>query len=307
MEPQQNLLQQLFGIEGELLHVIVPVSILDHIVQVGENGERCRLHCFEVRVIRQTPVCIQPLQHQFDGVDMPVGKILIGLKEVFQKRDVLGESCLLTESCRGILIAVAIQIPEFRLQRIDAVLTAHQIHKATTQPITQVDKLMLRIQTDHRLSRLQNVAGQQFQQIAFALTTVAQNKDAGCGFVIGSLIQIDNDVGAIAVFPDIESMGIGFAAVVEREQIGNGTDRQDSFELGAEDITSRRICGKKALPLLQQDAVCSHLCAGQFCNHFITQSAQAIGILCGQFNEHGAMYQRLVIAGVVGNHGDHVL
>ena len=85
VHPQQHLLQKFTGIQRIFFSVIVLICFLDHIVQVGHNGIVGGLQSCEVGIIIQAPPVIEPLQHQFDGVDVTVGEVLVGLEEVFQE------------------------------------------------------------------------------------------------------------------------------------------------------------------------------------------------------------------------------
>ena len=152
---------------------------------------------------------------------------------------------------------------------------------------------MLRIETNRGLSAFQNVAQQEFQQIAFALPAIAQNEDAGGGFVLGAAVQVHNDVGAVAVPADIETVRVIFAGVVEGEQICHTGGGEDPFEQGVEDIAACRIGREKAIPLAQETAVGVELGTGEFRQNIVPQGAQTVRVLCGEFNEDGAVDQRL--------------
>src|SRR5699024_11127830 len=95
------------------------------------------------------------------------------------------------------------------LQGIDAVLAAHQVDEASAQVGAEINELMLRVQADGGLPGLQDTAQQEFQEIALALAGVAQDEGAGGGLVLCPPVQIHDDVGAVAVPPNVESVGIG--------------------------------------------------------------------------------------------------
>ena len=122
VEAQQDLLQQFRRVERVLLLLVVPVGVLNDVIQVGEDGKVRVLHGGEVRAVIQPPPGVEPLQHQLDGVDVPVREVLIGAECVLEEGDVLGQPGVLTEGGGGLGIVLAIHIPQLRLQQINAVL-----------------------------------------------------------------------------------------------------------------------------------------------------------------------------------------
>ena len=168
-------------------------------------------------MVVQPKAPVQPLQHQLDGVDVPVREVLVGAEKVFQEGDVLAQAGLLAEGKGGVRLRfpLAAHIPHLGLQGIDAVLAAHQVDEASAQVGAEINELMLRVQADGGLPGLQDAAQQEFQEIALALAGVAQDEGAGGGLVLCPPVQIHDDVGAVAVPPSVESVGIGLAGVVE--------------------------------------------------------------------------------------------
>ena len=100
VEAQQELPQQLPGIEGAVLPVIVLVGVLQDGIQILGNGPVPRFQGGEVRLVRDAPLPVQPLQHQLQGVHLLVGEGLVGPEEVLEEGDVLGQGGFLPE-CRG--------------------------------------------------------------------------------------------------------------------------------------------------------------------------------------------------------------
>ena len=100
---------------------------------------------------------------------------------------------------------------------------------------------MLRIEAQHILSALDDIADQQLLEIALALTTVAKDQRTAGGLVLISAFQIYNDIGSTQIFSYEEPMRVCLAAVVEREQICNRACRQDSFEAISQDIGTGNI------------------------------------------------------------------
>ena len=131
-------------------------------------------------------------------------------------------------------------IPALRLQRIDTILTGHQVGEASTNSFTHIPLFMFNVQRDNRFSCLQKVQDQQFHEIGLALTGVAQYQDVGRGFILISLVEIHHDVGPVLILTDVETIGICFAAVVERIEICHGAGREYSLELLSEGIVA---CG----------------------------------------------------------------
>ena len=86
---------------------------------------------------------------------------------------------------------------------------------------------MFRVQRYHAFARLPHIAEQELQKITFTLPCVAEDEGAGVGFVRCSPVEVHDDVGAKAVAPNEEALGIGFAGIVHGVQIGNAPGRQD--------------------------------------------------------------------------------
>ena len=81
-EAQQDLLEQFLGVQRVILPLIVLIGVLHDRIEVREDGKVLGPHRFEVRAVVQAPGLVQPLQHQLDGVDVPVGEVLVGAEEV---------------------------------------------------------------------------------------------------------------------------------------------------------------------------------------------------------------------------------
>ena len=79
---------------------------------------------------------------------------------------------------------------------------------------------MFGIQGNHRLARFQQIADQQLNEIALALTAVAQDKDVGRGLVAVPTVKVHHDVAAVLVFPNVKAVGICLAGVIEGIEIG---------------------------------------------------------------------------------------
>ncbi len=54
-----------------------------------------------------------------------------------------------------------------------------------------------------------------------ALTGVAEDEDVAVGLVVVSAVEVDENVGSVSVFSNIEAVGIGLTGVIEGVQIGD--------------------------------------------------------------------------------------
>ena len=130
VQPQQHLLQQLPRIQAARL--IVPQLLLHKCVQVGEDGIILRRKLPEVRFLRNAPLLIQLGQHDLDGIQLRVGELLVGAKEILQEGDVPRQQRGLAERLGDGLVcfgSVSL-IPAPHLQHIDALLTGHKVDEA---------------------------------------------------------------------------------------------------------------------------------------------------------------------------------
>ena len=307
VEAQQDFLQQFPRVQRVFLSVIVLVGVLDHIVEVGEDGEIIGSHGLEIRVIVESPLPVQPFQHQLDGVDVAVRKVLIGPEKVLEEGDVLAQASALPEGGWRFRIVLTIGIPQLGFQGVDDVLPAHEISEAAAQVGAQVDELMLRIEAESGLAALQDIAEKELQQVALALAGVAQDEDTGGSLILGAAVQVYDDVGAVAVPAHIEAVGIVLAGVVEGEEVRHAGGGQYPFIEGAEDVAAGGVGGEEALPLAEEDTVGVQLGAGQLGGHIVPKGAETIRVPGGEFDEHGAVYQRLPVAVHGGDERGHVL
>ena len=158
VEPQQNLLQGLLGIELMGVGIIAFVLRLDEIIEVGENGIVLRAHPPEIGPLCDAPLGIELGYHDLDGVDMGVRKVLVGPKKVFQKRSVLGQPRVLSEGFRRRrIVRLSTVIPALGLQHVDDVLPGHEVGKAAAHSFAHLSLLVLDVQRDDRLAGLQQI------------------------------------------------------------------------------------------------------------------------------------------------------
>ena len=309
VEPQQEFPQQLPGIQRAVLPVIVFIGVLQDGVQILRNGPVLRPHGREVCLVRNAPFPVQPLQHQLQGIHLLVGEGLVGPEKVLEEGDVLGQGRLLAEGIghSWIVIPVVANIPPLGLQKVDTELPAHEVCVTAAQPAAEPGQLLLRVQADHRLAALQQVADEQLEQVALALAGVAQDEHAGIGLVRCAAVQIQQDVRAVVVIADVKPVRIAAAGVVDGVQVGGGAGGQHPLKLGAQGVPPRRVGGEEALPLAEQQGICTELGPGELGAHLVPQQPQLLGGLGGQLQEHGAVYEGLPVLPGAGNDDGHVL
>ena len=155
--------------------------------------------------------------------------------------------------------------------------------------------LRFRIQTNNRLAGLPNVREQQLEQIAFALTRVAENEDIGAGLVFVALIEVYYDVAAVFVLADVEAFSVSFARVVEREQICDRAGWQDALVLRAEGVEPDRTDGAEACLLAELQPVHVQLRAHELDLHICLQNLEFLHITRDHFDVDGAVQKRLLV------------
>ena len=109
------------------------------------------------------------------------------------------------------------------------------------------------------------------------------------------------------VIADVEPMGIAAAGVVDGVQVGGGAGGQHPLKLGAQGVPPRRVGGEEALPLAEQQGICTELGPGELGAHLVPQQPQLLGGLGGQLQEHGAVDEGLPVLPGAGNDGGHIL
>ena len=153
----------------------------------------------------------------------------------------LGQPRDLLERLRrgGVDILDAVR-PCLRLEGVDRVLAAHEVDIAAAQGIAEFLILGLGVQADDRLARLSDIGQNQLEQIALALAAVTEDQDVAGGLVLGAAVKIHEDVRTVLVPPNIQSLGIGFAAEVERIEVRHAGCGKHPFILRSELIVSGR-------------------------------------------------------------------
>ena len=163
----------------------------------------------------------------------------------------LGQTGILPECIRGFTVVVLFNpiTPRPRLQRVDDILSVHQLQIAAVQIFGKFPILSLRIQSSDCLATFPKVGQQQLEQIGLTLPAVADEEGAAVGAVVRPPIKIHQDMRPIFVPTQAEAMGIGLARIAQRVQICGGGGGQHPFILQPEHITAHRHHRQEPLPL----------------------------------------------------------
>ena len=97
--------------------------------------------------------------------------------------------------------------------------------------------------------------------------TLAEDEDVCIGLIIGSAVEVYDDVASVLVTSDIKTVGIGLAGVVKRIEIGDGRCGKNSFKLRRETVVSARADGAESFQLSECQSVDGDLLAGQLHCH----------------------------------------
>ena len=205
------------------------------------------------------------------------------------------------------IIWVCIGVPAAGFQQIDLIRSLDDVRKAPTERLAQLPLFMLHVQRDDRLSCFQEVEQEQLHQIRFPLTGVAENEDIGAGFVFVALVEIDNNVAAVFVFPDVKAFSVRFTGIVEWEQICDRACWQDALILCAKHIESDRADRAEACLLPELQLVHVQLRAHELDFHVRLQNLQFLHISRNHFDVDGAMEQRFLVPVQGANEVRHVL
>ena len=83
VEAQAHLLDSFLGKEVLLLRIVQIVFFFQQVIEIRHGGELLRSRLGEVRVVVHVEAAVQLLEHQFNGVQLGRGEVLIGAEEVF--------------------------------------------------------------------------------------------------------------------------------------------------------------------------------------------------------------------------------
>ena len=308
VKAEEDLLQKLCRVQLVSVRIIPLILLLNKVIEVRKDGVSLRLQAAEVSGIADAPLFIQAANHNLNGINVPVAEIFVGAEKVLEEGDVLTQPCGLAERFGSVgVLRIAALVPTLRFQRIDAVYTPHQIHEAAADPLAHILLFMLHIQRYDRFARLQKIEQKQLEQIAFALAGVAQNQNAGGGFVVIPLIEVHQDIGAILILADIKAMGICLAAVVEWIQVSHRAGRQNPLKLLPEAVPTGRHDRNKPLPLTEEQTIHIELAPHQLSQHIGLQKFQGFIAGCGQLEKYGTVEKRFTVSVHGRDEIDHVL
>ncbi|MPM43416.1 hypothetical protein SDC9_90089 [bioreactor metagenome] len=159
VKPQQDFLQKLRRVELVFGFVVALVLGFNQGIEVGQNGVVRGGKALEIGAVADSELFVQLAQHDFNGVNVAVGKIFVAPEEILEKADVLTELGGLAEclGCVGVLRAAAL-VPCFRLQRVDPVPARHEINETAAEVFRQLHIFVLWIKAQNRLARFEDIA-----------------------------------------------------------------------------------------------------------------------------------------------------
>ena len=166
---------------------------------------------------------------------------------------------------------------------------------------------MLHIQCDDRFPSFQKVEQKQFHEVAFSLTGVAENQHVGRGFILVALVEIDHNIAAVLVLPDVEALTVCLAGVVEREQVCDRAGWQDTLILRAESVETDRADRAEACLLAELQLVHVQFRAHELDLHIRLQNLQLLHISRDHFDVDSAVQQRFFVSVQRTNEVCHIL
>ena len=166
---------------------------------------------------------------------------------------------------------------------------------------------MLHVQRDDRFPSLQKIEQEQLHQIRFALAGVAKNENIGRGFIFVTLVEVHDNIAAVLVLANVEALAVGFATVVEREQICHGAGWQDALVLRTEGVEPDRADRAEACLLAELQLVHIQLRAHEFDLHIRLQNLQFLHISRDHFDVDGTVQQGFFVPVQRANEVRHVL
>ena len=121
------------------------------------------------------------------------------------------------------------------------------------------------------------------------MSGVTEDEDVCVGLIIGSAIEVYDDVAPVLVTSDIESVGIGLTGVVKRIEIGDGRCGENSFKLRGKTVVSARADGSEAFQLAERQSVDGDLFSCQLHRHLGLKLGQLLPAIGTQLNEHSTV------------------
>ena len=109
------------------------------------------------------------------------------------------------------------------------------------------------------------------------------------------------------VIADIKPVWVAAAGVVDGVQVGGGACGEHPLKLGAQGVAAHRVGGEEALPLTEEQRICTELGPGELGAHLVPQQPQLLGGFGGQLQEYRAVDEGLPVLPGGGNDGGHIL
>ena len=139
VESKAEFTKKVFGEKRLRAFLVLHILILYDGVQVSHDGIVLGFELVIVGVIMDAELAVEPCQKDFKCIDLSVIEILIDSEEVLEVGDVLGEASCLAECFGGIVIhIIGVVRPLLGFERIDDILTTHEVNVATTEVIGQI-------------------------------------------------------------------------------------------------------------------------------------------------------------------------
>lgn len=176
MDSEAHVLQGVLRVEVFPLLVVAVEFFLAQLVEVLHDREVRGLLRAVVGGVGDAEAGVQLREQNLNSVDLRIGEVLVAAEEVLKKGNVLGQPRDLLEGFRrsGVDILDAVR-PCFRLQGVDRILAAHEVDIASAQGIAEFLIFRLGVQADDCLARLTDIGQDELEQIALALTAVAED------------------------------------------------------------------------------------------------------------------------------------
>ena len=203
----------------------------------------------------------------------------------------------LAEGARRVhIIRVCVGIPAARFQQIDLIRSLDDVRKTPADCAAHLPLLMLHVQRNDRLSRLQKIQQKQLHKETLGLPGISEDEDIGAGLVLVALVEIDHDVAAALILADIKAFSVCLAGVVERKQICHRTGGQHPFIFRSERIIAAGTDAAEALLLAQLQLGHIEFCPCQLYRDLILQDFEFRLIRCDQLHIDRAVHQGFLVA-----------
>src|SRR5699024_4751324 len=91
VKPQQDILQKFCSVKLAATFIKTLVFFLNQRIQVGEDRVILGCQAVEFRAVTDAELGVQLLQYDFDGVDLPIGEVLVCPEKILKKGNMLTE------------------------------------------------------------------------------------------------------------------------------------------------------------------------------------------------------------------------